>query len=918
MGIIRRLLRIEEGEGGKSALFFFAFFSGVSSMILGRTIGDTLFLSRSNPGFLPYLYMGTAILTGLISMLYSTLLERVGRALLIPAITIMFLISVASMRLFFAFNPSVSYPIFVIWVEVIGTILVLQFWIIANDAFTSREARRLFPLITAGGLLGNVLCGLTVHSFVHKLGTENLLFVCAAMIGFYLLLIAPSLRKSDQHPKVMPAPNRPSSGAGSGLRLAQTSTDLFRSKYLRQVGGVILLTYLVSTLVDYQFKMTVKNAYTEEGMAAFFGWFYALIGLLSFLLQFFLTTRIMEILGVLPSLLLLPISILIGSLGFSVRPSFPVSVGVKSADLSLRYTVQYASLQILYLPFPLRMKQRVTSLLDGVIKPMSMGLGGLLLLGLIGILPLKKIALVSSALTLLWILLTITLRREYIASLLMTLRAKRLDLGSAHISSLDTQTAQALLYALQSNDEQQVMYAMDMLHQFNWKDLQNHLPSLASHASHYVRARALSYLSDTGDPSLGPLIEKGLNDPEPEVKESAINALAGIGKAYGLKRLQVLLEDPNPYVVKTAIVSLISRFGIDGFLMAAPAIKSLLESADENRRKAAAQTLAGIGIQHFYQPLVDLLSDPSPEVQREAILACGKIRNPVLVYHLLSRLAVRKLRASAIQALAAYGEDILEILSDTLKNDGDYRIRSAIPRVLSVIGTKKTLSVLVGCLDEPNHSLRQSIIRGISRIHVKYPNYSIPQEPVERKLMDTLKEYYYSLILFSALREKEGRLIGDTLKERMASLLEGAFLLLGILYPSRTMATVFANIKSQVPAERANAIEVLDALLPREIKAVLLPIIENRPLEDRLKIGIEHFQLLTFPHEDALRQLVEDYSAWVRACALYTIGIEKIQGLKEHILRGARDYEPIVKETAQSIMSRWGISQSEGANADNN
>ena len=48
---------------------------------------------------------------------------------------------------------------FYVWVTITFGATVSQFWSFANNVFDARQARRLFGLVTAGGLLGGIAGG---------------------------------------------------------------------------------------------------------------------------------------------------------------------------------------------------------------------------------------------------------------------------------------------------------------------------------------------------------------------------------------------------------------------------------------------------------------------------------------------------------------------------------------------------------------------------------------------------------------------------------------------------------------------------------------------------------------------------------------------------------------------------------------
>ena len=129
------------------------------------------------------------------------------------------------------------------------------------------------------------------------------------------------------------------------------------SRYLLLIMAVVILGRVVTGIVDYQFKATIREAMaTTEDLAdqltAFFGYFYGYLGILSLGIQLLLTRRILERLGVLAALIMLPACYLLGSGVLFLLPGIAAATGMKGAvwGLLLKHSVARSSLELLYLP----------------------------------------------------------------------------------------------------------------------------------------------------------------------------------------------------------------------------------------------------------------------------------------------------------------------------------------------------------------------------------------------------------------------------------------------------------------------------------------------------------------------------------------------------------------------------------------
>ena len=89
-------------------------------------------------------------------------------------------------------------------------------------------------------------------------------------------------------------------------------------------------------------------------------------------------------------------------------------------------------------------------------------------------------------------------------------------------------------------------------------------------------------------------------------------------------------------------------------------------------------------------------------------------------------------------------------------------------------------------------------------------------------------------------------MLHDTLRSNRERTLDRIFLLLAALYPDYPMAVVRRALTLEEEQTRAGAIELLDCLLDREVKAALLPILESSTKE-MLHVAQKQFGLMGGP-----------------------------------------------------------------------
>ncbi|MFT3836442.1 MAG: hypothetical protein QM723_05535 [Myxococcaceae bacterium] len=116
------------------------------------------------------------------------------------------------------------------------------------------------------------------------------------------------------------------------------------------------------------------------------------------------------------------------------------------------------------------------------------------------------------------------------------------------------------------------------------------------------------------------------------------------------------------------------------------------------------------------------------------------------------------------------------------------------------------------------------------------------------------------------------------------------------------MENIYAGIHdasaADAPRRRANAVELLDNLLDRELKKVFLPLLDEIPRAERLKQVEQFVALPKKAPPELLADLCKDETAWVRACALWcsSEAVSPPPGANELIETAVGDANAIVRE----------------------
>jgi ATP/ADP translocase/HEAT repeat protein len=915
---VLQALKIRPGETQKVMLMAAYLLLAVSTFITGRIARDSLFLSAFSKEQLAYMYISVAVMVPLPAYFYARIADRFRRDKMIVATLAIIIVGMLVCRLLLFTNQAWVYVVLYNFVEVFGTFLVLQFWTFAGDMFSSREAKRLFPFIGAGAVMASIVCGVSISQLVKRIGTENLLWLQMVMMAGCMVIVAYLGTKEKgrlQHTQVQT--KRPGRQK-TRFQVKNQVENVFASKHLKIIAGMTVATFITVPLIDYQFKVLAKEAYTSSGghvdtdaLSSFMGLFSALTGVIAAVMQLGLTGRILERFGVVVSLLLLPLTLLVGMGGMilGMANAFYCAVFTKGAENAFRYSIYDATMQVIYTPVPSSVRGRAKTFIDGIVKPIAGGFAGAAMVAIVGPLhlPITSLAFVAAGLTAAWLVLILFIRREYVSQLLATLRKRRLDFSEKTLVITDDPTVAVLRRTLKSENPAEVRNAVELARRVSGHDLTAEVVTLLQHKDSDLRVRALEILSRSSSIGASEQIHVLFTDEDDEVKAAAVRAFCAIVGEPALRVVKDMLASPAPAVRGAAVASLIKHGGLEGILLSAEHLKEMQTSPNEAVRYAAAHVLKDIGVKNFYQPVLALMRDASPRVQNAAVAAAGAMCSAELIPALVYKLGQRDTARAASQALAAYGEPVVDVLGKVLAQDREEpTLRRQVPRILERIGTARCLDVLMNNLAVRDPDTRRETARAAARLRDRL-NARVDEHKIRQLADEEMREHYQNLAALEDLNPIAGHggpdLLRDAIEERLARSLDRIFRLLSIVYPLKAIELIHANMRSNQATTKANAIEVLDNLLDPEEKRRVLPLLEDvhAGAHGRAKV-VEHGAAIYKLERRAPQEWIELYlkgrDPWLVVVALHVTGELGLHRFAPLVAMHVKHADAIVRETA--------------------
>ena len=387
-----KIFQIKPEERSPIIFLMLMFFCIVGSSITGSSARDTFFLTQFDKSLLPLMFAVVAVFMVGAIMIYNHLASELDLVKVIIISSSFFCFTLVLIRLNL---NGIIIPIFYAWTDVIISITIFQFWLLANEIFDARQAKRLFSFIGIGGSIAGISAGYLIRPFVKNYGADDLLIptiVMIAMIPVFANFLSPYRSKKQ----IKKSNNKP------------VNNKTVLDPYLKSILVMVCSAAVCSRIIEYQFKITAVNSYeSSTELAAFFGEYYMFLNAITLVMQLFLTGYVLTRFGVLGGLIFLPIGLAMGSLSFLILTNLSSIFLARLFDQAFKFSIQSASSEVLWTPVPKQKARRAKPLIDSSIKSVAEGIVGIFIYIIIitKLLPSDKIYLLSAPvvfITILW------------------------------------------------------------------------------------------------------------------------------------------------------------------------------------------------------------------------------------------------------------------------------------------------------------------------------------------------------------------------------------------------------------------------------------------------------------------------------------------------------------------------------------
>ena len=824
-------------------LMLFSFFIGLS-LSFYFTASNAIFLKHFPPKMIPVSFIASGVIVCSAWWIFSRIDKKSG---LFSQVALKFLfvfVTVLAISIgVWAFDTGWLAFIMYTWVRVVVYITLVNFWGVAGKLFNIRQGKRIFGLISVGEVISIIIGYFSIPFILHFLKTPDLLFLASGSLFICLVLVFVIFRTFKEQ---LQTAKIPAGSAKSRVKSEWNYWNLLKKPYFLLISLMALLPIFGYLFVDFLFLAQTKREFANnpETIASFFGIFLGVVAIVELVFKF-VSGRFLNKYGLKPSLLSLPLILMFsiflaaffGSVYGTVGLFFAFIAMARLFERSVRGAVYEPAFQLLYQPVPAEQRLPFQNQIEGIPKALGTVLTGavILLLSSIPVFNIVEFNYVFLLILGLWIWIAFKMYLEYRNMIKSKLAEAR------HVEKQDSGDIKSLI-----------------------------VETLAG--SSREKFRSLYEMFEVVDPSgaESSMEEVWQRSPVP-VKKIILEIIQERQFVPGLEFIGKLKDDEKDkeliYLVEdtTEILRTAEDMPFDSLVQ-------YVSSSDAMTRLRVARLLGLSGRYNTYKLLITLLKDPDRAVRKAAIISSGKIRRYELWPFIIENLVIPEYSGAATLAVRIIGEPILPDVDRFFDKIGEYRsVQLKIIQVYEAIGGEIAIRILRDKIKYPDKDIRFQVLLALSNLEYHAAVSEVPfiKQTLEESV-ETIVWLMASLLDISTFPETIT--LRTAMLQEIEEKKENVFLLLSLLYETKTIRHIREHIESPDTNAKIYALEIGDMMISEEIKELFFPLFEDITMNERLNRFSHRFPQEKLPLFDRLCDIIsKDYSKinrWVKACAL--------------------------------------------------
>ena len=823
-------------------LFFFISISD----ILFNNFAETAFLKRYGVQYLPVVQVVNSFTTFFLMAFLTGIMSRVPGSRMLTYTLTFCGISVGILRFVVPLGFTIIYPLLYVMKAQFETLFILMFWNLANDLFNTRQSKRIFPLLTAGGVVGGMIGSFATPSLAKLISIDNLMlaYVVTSIMGAFTVKTM-----GRKFPSLLVGGKKKKKGQkrASFVKEFKDVWPLVKQSLLVKI--LIFLTLLPNILIpimNYLFAYTVNNAFaTQGGMLSFFGYFRGCMNAISLIILLFVG-RVYGRWGLPIVLMFHPFNYVIAFLAFLLKFDIFSAMYARVSTNVLRTTMNNPARAVLMGLFPAEYRATIRPFLRGTVVRIGILLGAGMIMVSEGIFHPRYLSVFGMIVAGLWIVTGFILKKNYAKILLDLIARNMLDLKSLEEKDVNSvfadkkiQTQMVEAFA-QSRGDKSLWYA-GLLKDQAIEGFDRKLLSVIKDNDDKTATALLDMLSPNIGAEALPFFRE-LADPAK--KELTIATLRAANRGPSVI-FQAFLKE----ILETARDPEIQAYAVVGLYRQSPetykgVIDAWLKSHDSSEKRAGVIAAGQTGDRAYIARIEEMLNREEDEsLFPHMLTALHRLGAPspnrfaaIYLYH-----PDEAVRLAALNAFELTDDDAVRTVIGLMDDASEQVFTLAKEKIQTA--PYQNAQVLVESLNIPRRKVREGIFDLLALLKIKDLDiFRFARSGLERC-------YLYLAEMEGLQRLPEGQerdLIIGHLENKKQIELENVFRVLAVEDSSGQMRIVWRGLFSSDSRRRSNSQEALDDLLDASLSRIMLPLLEGDSPAETLKTGMKHFKLPDF------------------------------------------------------------------------
>ena len=771
-------------------------------------------------------------------------------------------------------------------------ILLLSFWGIFGRLFNFRQSKRIIGWIDTGQLIAAIVATLIIIPFSSQLikDTSSYLLLCCIsifIVSILLILISTSFNLSKNDPREF----------GVEVRKETQFTKLLGDKYIRSLGLFLLISMIILMFTQYSFQELVKEQYPDERELTNFNSFFtgAVYGL-SLIMQTFINSRVISNYGLRISLFILPMvvgffalgSLAMGSIfGFDKHLSptgfiyFFLFVALNRLfNWTLRDSLEAPVFKLFFIPLDNRLRFNIQSKVEGLMNESARFIAGIFIFAFafIPFFEIIHICLLIVVLTGLYFIIVNKLYSGYRNKIRQRLETSS-DVQQDKLEKGFTQVISRLEQMLGIPYSGKAVFSFKLLEKINAAQVGTWVNNLMKNEDEATRHYAQERMNEM----------KGLS----------------VSDQYVIRLDQAKVEGGAKNVLSKLDLQLIIDNGGD---ITKTRIQKLTRSANANDRHYAAELLLHTSREEGVSFLMELLNDTEPKVRNTAIKTSIKRYNPEIINALIENLGSPVFSNQAMNALVLIGPETLQSLDSAFYRSGqNTQVMLKITQAMGRIGGQRAKEQLWNKIDYPNKVVTSQVLLSLGECGFKAGISQITR--IKYAIEADIADIRWNL---SATQEIGDEGFNEQIKAALRSEVNGdiehIYMLLAMLYDTRSIELVKENIESGTADGITYAIELLDVFLSDQLKQRVIPVLDDLTVVERINRLEDFYPRVKLDAKLVLKFIINrDFTQsnrWTKACVIFQIGMQRISDFKLDLIAQLFNPDLFIKE-----VSAWALYQ---------